>query len=100
MIGYFPNYYKTTMNITDYITQRLGEFDEKFILGDDVDIVNDPKRIKSFHSETITTVMNIVREMVEKGNLDPDFEYKKEYYNGHNELQQYIISQLPNLETK
>lgn len=35
-----------------------------------------------------------VMGIVNIGNLDPDFEYKKEYYKGHNELQEHLRTAL------
>jgi hypothetical protein len=44
--------------------------------------------------EILEVVGKRVIEIVTIGNIDPDFEYKKEYYKGHNELKEYLISSL------
>lgn len=42
-------------------------------------------------------VIREVLEIVEQGNLDPDFEYKKEYYKGHNEFREHLRQTITNL---
>lgn len=72
---------------------KVNDFDSMFNYGFDF---ARRQLIAEIEKELLPLIHTEVMEIVKIGNLDPDFEYKKEYYKGHNELQEHLITALNN----